>query len=626
MKKDNKKLALVIVFLIIISSIAVAFSYVYFSEKEPDEPEFVEELPEGVKKITETYLFSDPVVEEKNGLTIVNVDEADFHSMGDGRPVIPVTLTTMTFPFGTKILKVDYEYEDPEIISIPSKMSYSSCSVITKGDPDIYESYQSYPVSFVSYHKGGGLSYNEHKTFLNIRVYPIIYMPINDEILFTNHVKVSIYYREPETPILNDKNEYELLIISPQAFSNKLQPLLDHKEKQGVKTTIATVEDIYKEGPGRDDAEKIKYYIKKCIEEYGIKTVLLVGGLDGQSTNWNLPVRYSHVLIREGTQENLEPEFLSDLYFADIYDSEGNFSSWDSNNNNVFAEFDGGIIDEMDLYPDVRFGRLPCRNKLQVSNVVNKIINYDNTDGGDWFKNIILASGDHWPDEEQVNEGVLIMKRAKEIMSGFKPVELLTTEEGSFKVSDINKAINDGAGFAYFSGHGSPSAWGIHLPPDATGWAPTLGPLGMVKFYLPQFMNFLRNKNKLPLTLVGGCNNGQFDITLKTNGKTIYCWAWKLTSLKNGGSIATIANTGLGTHAYGDSNFNNVNEYLEIYDGWLELRLLELYKEENIKMIGELHQEAITQYLNMFLGNHDEMDIKMVQQWQLFGDPSVKLK
>jgi hypothetical protein len=142
-------------------------------------------------------------------------------------------------------------------------------------------------------------------------------------------------------------------------------------------------------------------------------------------------------------------------------------------------------------------------------------------------------------------------------------------------------------------------------------------------------MTFLRNKNKLPVTIVGGCNNGQFDISIATRLKegkfklATTCWAWKLTSLPKGGAIATIANTALGTHAKDDSDYNNINDYLEAYDGWLELKFFKLYSEDNINILGQLHQEAITNYLHVFLGNNDEMDTKMVQQWTLFGDPSL---
>ena len=622
-QKMKKNIAVVIVFVIVLSAIGAVLMIQKMSERdvEKEEKEILV-LGEGVKTFKKTYNFSEPVLVEyegvaRKGLTVVNVEEADFHSSGDGRPVIPVNLTTFTFPFGTRIISVEYSYTTPQVIDLPSKLSYGSCSAITQEDESIYESSDMYPSDFVLYHTGGGLSGDEHKTMLNIRVYPVTYIPPDKQILFTDQVEIRVFYKEPETPLLSNKNVYDLLIIAPDKFSRNLKPLVDHKERQNVKTNLITVEEIYDTFPGRDEAEQIKYCIKDAIESYGVKNVLLIGGKDRQSSRWNLPVRYSHVIIREGTQEHIEPEFLSDLYFADIYDAEGNFSCWDTNNNGIFAEYDGGVIDEMDLYPDVRLGRLPCRNKLQVRIVVDKIINYETRGSGDWFKNIMLVAGDHWPDAAQDAEGILIMDATSEIMADFNPVKLYATEKGALTVRSINKAFNQGAGFAYFSGHGGASVWGAKLPPDSTGWAPTL-------FYKNSHMTFLRNRYKLPVTVVGGCFNGKFDASLFNNG-ALSCWAWKLTSKRGGGAIATIANTGLGTHALDDADNNGVNDYLEVLDGWLELRFFELYKEENIRGVGELHQEAITQYLNRFLGNHDEMDIKMVQQWQLFGDPSLQI-
>ena len=628
MKNKNLKqsLAIIIVTLIILSAIAVALIYQDLELNEKKETK-KEKLEEGVNKITNTYTFSEPDIEEKDGLLNLYIKETDFHSQGDGRPVIPVKLITYEFPFGTKIISVDYEYNTTKTIKISKKLSYASCSTLTKENKDIYESSEMYPESFVTYHTGGGLSKNKHRTILNIRIYPATYIPLENKINFTNQVEVSIYYKEPETPLLEENRENNLLIITPDKFTKNLQPLIDFKENQNIKTKIKTTEEIYEEYDGIDNAEKIKYCIKESIEDFGIKSVLLVGGMDGQFSGWNLPPRYSHVLIREGTQEMLEPSFLSDLYFADIYDSEGNFSNWNTNYNDKFAEYEEGIIDEMDLYPDVALGRLACRNKFEVKNMVNKIIKYEKASPSDWFKNIILASGDHWADENQISEGILIMEETKKIMSDFTPVELYAKEENKVKIGDVNKAINNGAGFAYFCGHGSPKAWGIHYPPDATGWAPSLFGLNSVlfSFYKPIYMNFLRNREKLPVTLVGGCNNGQFDVTF-FNDNTKNCWAWALTKQKKGGAIATIANTGLGTHAMDDSDNDMINDYLEAYDGWMELRFFELYNEENMRILGEIHQEAMTQYLNMFLGNNDEMDIKMVQQWQLFGDPSIELK
>jgi hypothetical protein len=50
-----------------------------------------------------------------------------------------------------------------------------------------------------------------------------------------------------------------------------------------------------------------------------------------------------------------------------------------------------------------------------------------------------------------------------------------------------------------------------------------------------------------------------------------------------------------------------------------------LYGEEQKDDLGENHGETLTGYLHRFLGNEEKMDVKMVQQWELFGDPSLKI-
>jgi hypothetical protein len=81
----------------------------------------------------------------------------------------------------------------------------------------------------------------------------------------------------------------------------------------------------------------------------------------------------------------------------------------------------------------------------------------------------------------------------------------------------------------------------------------------------------------------------------------------------------------LGTHGDGDADYNEIADYLEVLDGWLELRFLQLYGEEDKSCLGENHGQCMTEYLHRFLGDEEKMDTKMVQQWQLFGDPSLKI-
>jgi hypothetical protein len=354
--------------------------------------------------------------------------------------------------------------------------------------------------------------------------------------------------------------------------------LIDHKNSHDIQTILKTTREIYSEYEGRDKAEQVKYFIKDAIETYNISYVLLIGGRKYQLFKWHVPVRYSNV-----DDGFMDKQFLTDLYFADIYDGEGQFSSWDSNGDNLFSVWNETFKEEMDLYPDVYLGRLPCRNIREVRIMVKKIIAYEKSDHKDeeWFNNLILVAGDSYNDTNHYNEGELISEKAIELMPGFNPIRVYASDQ-DINRKTVNKAMNQGASFAYFCGHGSPYSWSTHYPPDGINWTSS--------YKLPD-MVLLRNKGKRPITIVGGCHNGQFDITilnLLKNFRYAYrhmtwfprCWAWYLTFKKGGGAIATIANTGLGTHGSEDMDNNTIPDYLEILDGWLELRFLEIYGKE----------------------------------------------
>ena len=116
----------------------------------------------------------------------------------------------------------------------------------------------------------------------------------------------------------------------------------------------------------------------------------------------------------------------------------------------------------MDLYPDVYLGRLPCRNTNEVKIMVEKIINYEKEKLPDeWFKNLILVAGDSYDDTAQFNEGELISDKAIELMPEFTPIKVYASEQ-DINRQTVNNAMNQGGGFAYFCGHGSPRTWTTH--------------------------------------------------------------------------------------------------------------------------------------------------------------------
>lgn len=422
----------------------------------------------------------------------------------------------------------------------------------------------------------------------------------------------------------NFEPKYDLLIIAPEKFAKSLKPLIDHKNRFGVNTTLETTDDIYNEYQGRDKAEQIKYSIKDAIEKWGIKYVLLVGGKKGQLTTeeWWIPVRYSY--LDRKYEKYPEHKFISDLYFADIYDSKGNFSSWDDNNNGLYGEWpeNQSAIDIPDLYPDVYVGRLPCRNSYQVKTAVKKIISYETGDFSDsWFKNMVVAAGDTYPGKTDYYDGEVYTQMGLDMMPGFNPIKLWTSDGSLKNWVDVVKAINKGCGFVWFSGHGNPTTWSTH-PANSSDWI-----TGLKSWNVP----FLVNGKKLPVCIVGsGCFNSMFNVSL-SNRYWVFglpvtkCWSEALTLKRHGGCIAVIGSTAF---SYESPDINTGKGGIE----WLDMHFFDQYGQHNIRVLGEIWGKTVTCFLQNFSINWsdnssdgDALIAKNTQMWLLMGDPSLKI-
>ena len=366
------------------------------------------------------------LVENDMGYFDFKIGAEETYLMSPGKPMLPRVIKTFELPFGVKNIRVQIEVKEVEektisgeITPCPAPMTFVSQIEKAKfpvKDVGVYSSDELYPKKWYSFNVGCGLnSEGRHTTFLNINLYPVRYAPMLNKIQNVNKITLIITYEKPENSLFPVENKYDLVIISPAVFSKKLRPLIEHKNVHGVKTTLKTTQEIYNQYPGRDKPEKIKYFIKDAVENWGVKYVLLVGGLRSRiyakprddvnhgARGWYLPVRYSNLISGE-------PGYLCDLYYGDIYkydDVNGyTFDDWDSNGNDVFAEWpkeDEPPLDILDLYPDVAVGRLACRNSLELKNVVDKIINYETKTDPSWFKKIIVVSGDGFLDQHDLN-------------------------------------------------------------------------------------------------------------------------------------------------------------------------------------------------------------------------------
>ncbi|KAA0001918.1 MAG: peptidase C25, partial [Thermoplasmata archaeon] len=694
-------------------------------------------------------------------------------------------------------------------------------------DREVYGSKEIFPSTWYSYRVGCGLNATgERVTHVTIHIFPVRYAPTLNKLYVAKRAE-KITYDEPEKR-LPASSAYDLVVIAPSTFCDELQRLVDHKNNYGVKTILKTTEEIYSEYPGVDKPEQIKYFIKDAIETWGIKYVLLVGGLNSLiwakprdnpnegSEDWHVPVRYTNLYDnpKYPLAETIhDPGVISDLYYADIYKEGGIFEDWDPNNDGIFAAWNKPGVENdtnLDLYPDVAVGRLACRNIDEVKTVVDKIITYERGCDPSWFKRMTVISGDGFLDQEDLDiqwdtkglpdgkytiyaqsinddgdEGPIdvihvTLDRSQETkltfnhddhlnpalqngypappiaeivsvsegdilgntdfhytpgegeayLNTFNPWANISYEDGVLHIrgksydpqpygnvtnihvwvenengqivfsqwrnntemyyegewttgeksllgrggalyympedferdirwasngrftgqDDVLEAFNEGSGFLFMSGHGSPNVWADHFPGVPGNRAhgsivglrvTTLRPwFPYVSF--PVFpIDTLSNEEKLPIAVIGGCHNSQFNVSatpaflhalhllfeffpdnyMWTYGQPVpECFSWRLVSRPNGGTIASIGNTGLGYGMPGKACTSGGG------DAWITIEFFKQYGAENQHILGNAYAQTLISYINTFdMSDLEAGHAKTVQQWVLLGDPSLMI-
>jgi len=210
--------------------------------------------------------------------------------------------------------------------------------------------------------------------------------------------------------------------------------------------------------------------------------------------------------------------------------------------------------------------------------------------------------------------------------------------------------LNKGSGFMFMSGHGSPNSWGDHypgVPGNRAGGSLTGLVVTQLRPYFP-FMSFpvypidsLTNGEKLPIAVIGGCHNSQFNVSvvpamyhalhyffpfIGDNAMWTYgtpvpeCFSWRLVRAEGGGAIASFGNTGLGYGVPGNDCTTGGG------DAWITIEIFRQYGQEGEDILGDAFYETQTHYVNSF----DMTDLgaghtKTVQQWAFMGDPSLKI-
>jgi len=541
-----------------------------------------------VESTSATFTFSIPIISLQENYTTVTLPQTDGLLALENCPELPYASHTVVLSKGSKVEDIRIRTGIVQMATITNKI-IPAAKPVSGGDHHaveeriegpLYELNQLYPETWADWQVGAGIRDGKQSVFVSINIYPVRYQPAKYEIQYINNIEVIIEYTPGAEHLANDQR---LLIIAPSEFISALEPLVEHKEGWGLPTQLSTVSEAYGLR-GRDEPEKIKYFIKDAVEREGVTHVLLVGDAE------KFPIRLSY------TYDGQEINFISDLYYADLINASGDFSSWDTNDNDVFGEYEHqGQKDDMDLYPDVYLGRLACSSITEVTAVVNKIIAYENTAAGqEWFNRVVLCAGDSHEDDQNIYEGEYTKEKGLEYLTEFN-VNKIYTSMGNLDSRSIRQAISEGAGLVDFSGHGNRYSWATHPPGEFSTWLGIdIGDVGL-----------LSNTNAHPVIILDACSTGEFK-----NGN---CLAWQFVKAADRGAIAAYATTALTWGYTGTGIITGLSGYIDVH-------LTKYFAE------GETAGAVLAHSINDYLSNHARMtkyDYKTVQEFLLFGDPSL---
>ncbi|MCX6842510.1 MAG: C25 family cysteine peptidase [candidate division WOR-3 bacterium] len=299
-----------------------------------------------------------------------------------GAPQLPVQPVVVALPGRCQVTGVTFEVsgwqamdgqhqvvpcQKQQVLSTPEGMDG-----FTSPNPAIYQSTTPYPASPA---KWTGTSFRHDSTFVQVLVYPVRYVGAEQRLEVCREVKVKVEGRtksEARSQKLEARSPdavsgerladgaFEYVIVTGEGYDSVFQRLADWKTQKGVPAVVRTVEWMYANYPGRDQAEQVRNYLK-TLPDSGVKYALLAGDVNV------VPFRKAFAMNCEWGAMQREDSLPCDLYFADLD------GSWDANGNGVFGEVD----DSVDLYADLSVGRAPVDGIEEAQTFVRKVIDYE---------------------------------------------------------------------------------------------------------------------------------------------------------------------------------------------------------------------------------------------------------
>ena len=244
-------------------------------------------------------------------------------------------------------------------------------------------------------------------------------------------------WRDPVSDLRAQTNRADFVVITIDALAAQAQRLADLRTSQGLNSKVVRLEDVYDEfGHGAPSPYAIKAFIAHAY------------------AHWSLPPRYV-VLAGAGSFDHRNIQGLGGNAIPVLMSPtpDGLFAT-----DALFGDVDG------DGAPEVAVGRLPAANAIELSRIVDKLLNYAADDGLGWSDHAIVVADS--PDEAADFSAVAGSMAGLARTTTFETIEhAVHGEQSGDRLID---ALDDGAGWLSYVGHGGLDRLGQNILSSAT--------------------------------------------------------------------------------------------------------------------------------------------------------------
>lgn len=430
--------------------------------------------------ITHTYHFQKPQIDQKGSYSLISFDNT-LQSANPGEPSLPYHQIRLLLPPGEVVMSMEIILEnEQQLIGNHQLWPYQSSRPLSQPEAGTFNLNETIYRSTENYPKDAGRTPGTH--FMNgfgfaIGAFtPVKLVPFTGELSYFESVTIVLHttvqtkgrnalqllqsspvfqYRaekyadnpqeisQYQLPKNRDTDQYKLLIITPDQFTDGFTELTNMYLERGIRSQIATKETILQTGTGNDLQAKIRNYIIEEYQTHGVEFVLLGGDVE------LIPHRgfFCHVESGDGYDDDGIP---ADLYYSALD------GTWNDNGNSLWGE-----PDEDDLLPDVAVARFPFNTPDELENMVHKSHFYQNFPITGELTNALLAGEHLYDDPETWGSDYLELLLGEHSDNGYTTngipeyynIERLYEENQAWSKNDLMDAINSGKQMVHHVGH-----------------------------------------------------------------------------------------------------------------------------------------------------------------------------